>query len=647
MKEILLSLSRGSLNVEIPLDFQPLINNLIRLKAVKKTSDGYKLNPKYKIGTIDISQSGTGFLKPFSDDSKKDLLIESNNLLGANRGDIVLAKRVFSKRQTRAKAKVILVLERKNNFSIVYTKMQQGKIVGINISTALSLPISVSQKSLRQLPQGSVLKIDNETSNIVEVLGVLDDPKVDEKISLNLYEKEEFFSKESELEAKSQGDFVDASLYPKRVDLTDLPFCTIDPIDAKDFDDAIYFDKENYILYVAIADVSEYVYEMGHIDKEAKKRGFSIYFPHKSIPMLPRSLSENICSLKPNVDRLAFVFKITLEPKSLKPKKEELMEGIINSKKRYNYDQIDLFLQKKVKEMTETDKQIMEYLLPLFELTKELRKARLQNGFEFRSSEIRMQLDSEQNLISTRVEKETPSHGLIEDCMLLANKAASKRLTRGIFRTHDDPTYDKLQELLDNLAEIGIEVDFITNIPKMIREIQEKADTLDIREEVDKLIIRSQKKAKYESENRGHFGLGFKSYTHFTSPIRRYSDLVLHRLLKADMNHDKKRFNFLLANIDKICEQVSLLERESDKVAWDYMDRKYARWAEQHKGEDFEAIVTSVDRTVIAKLDEEIKGARLFLLDTDLELFERVLVKIVEADIPSAKIYAKVVKRDV
>jgi len=647
LKEILLSLSNGSLKEEIPLDFQPLINNLIRLKAVKKTSDGYKLNPKYKIGTIDISQSGTGFLKLFSDDFKKDLLIESNNLLGANRGDIVLVKRIFSKKQTRAKAKVIFVLDRKNNFSIVYTKMQQGKIVGINISTTLSLPISVSQKSLRQLPLGTVLKIDNETNSIVEVLGVLDDPKVDEKISLNLYEKEEFFSKESELEAKSHGGFVDASLYSDRVDLTHLPFCTIDPIDAKDFDDAIYFDKENYILYVAIADVSEYVYEMGYIDKEARNRGFSIYLPHKSIPMLPRSLSENICSLKPNVDRLAFTFKITLEPKSLKPKKEELIKSIINSKKRYNYDQIDLFLQKKVKEMTKVDKQIMEYLLPLFEVTKELRKARLQSGFEFRSSEIRIQLDSNQNLISTRVEKETPSHGLIEDCMLLANKAASKRLTRGIFRTHDDPTYDKLQALLDNLAEIGIEVDFITDIPKMIRDIQEKANEMDIREEVDKLIIRSQKKAKYESENRGHFGLGFKSYTHFTSPIRRYSDLVLHRLLKANMNNDKKRFNFLLENIDKICEQVSLLERESDKVAWDYMDRKYARWAALHVGEDFEAIITDVDRSIIAKLDDEIKGARLFLLDSNLELFERVLVKIVEADIPSAKIYAKVVRRDV
>ena len=647
MKEFLLGLSEGSFQKDISQDLQPLINKLIRLKAIKKLSNGYKLNPKYKIGTVDIAQSGTGFLKVLGDDYKKDLLIESGNLLGANRGDIVVARRIFSKSQTRAKAKVVFVIERKNNFSIVYTKMQQGKIVGISISTTLPTIMASSQKSLKQLPINTVLKIDNETNNIVEVLGVLDDPKVDEKISLNLYEKEEFFSKESEIEAKSHGDWVDKSLYTDRVDLTHLPFCTIDPIDAKDFDDAIYFDKENYILYVAIADVSEYVYEMGHIDKEAKKRGFSIYLPHKSIPMLPRSLSENICSLKPNVDRLAYTFKITLDKNSLEVKKEELLNTIINSKKRYNYDHIDLFLQNKLDDIDETDKKILDYLLPLFEITLNLRKTRLRTGFEFRSTEIRMQLDSNQNLISTREEKETPSHGLIEDCMLLANKAASKRITKGIFRTHDDPSFDKLQELLDNLISIGIEVDFVTDIPKMIRNIQKKADNLDIREEVDKLIIRSQKKAKYESQNKGHFGLGFKSYTHFTSPIRRYSDLVLHRLLKADMNHNKKRFNFLLENIDNICEQISSLERESDKVAWDYMDRKYARWAALHVGEDFEAIVTGVNKSVIAKLDDKIKGARLFLLDENLELFEKVLVRIVEADIPTSKIYAKVIKRDV
>ncbi len=647
MKEFLQHLAKDSLEGGIKLEFQPLINTLIRLKALKKLCGTYRLNPKYKIGTIDIAQSGTGFLEVMGDERDKDLLIESANLMGANRGDIVLAKRVFTKTKSRAKAKVLLVLERENNFSVVYTKIQHNRVVGINISTTLSLDITASQKSLKQLPLGTVLKIDNETNNIVEILGTLDDPKVDEKISLALYDKTEEFSKESKIEAKAHGDWVDKSLYGDRTDLTKLPFCTIDPIDAKDFDDAIYFDKENYILYVAIADVSEYVYELGHIDKEAKSRGFSIYFPHKSIPMLPRSLSENICSLKPNVDRLAFVFKITLDKKTLLPSKEELLDGIINSKKRYSYDQIDLFLEGKTDNIDEADKEILKFLLPLFELTKKLRQSRLKSGFEFRSSEIQMQLDKNQNLISTRVESETPSHGLIEDCMLLANKAASKRIKRGIFRTHDDPTYEKLQDLLDNLSLIGIEVDFITDIPKMIREIQAKADKLEIREEVDKLIIRSQKKAKYESLNRGHFGLGFESYTHFTSPIRRYSDLTLHRLLKADKKGDKKRFNFLLENIDKICEDISSLERESDRVAWDYMDRKYARWAALHVGEDFEAIVTGNQKSVIAKLDDEIKGARLFLLDENLELFQRVLVKIIEADIPTSKIYAKVVKKDV
>ena len=647
MKSFLLTLSKGVKAEDIPLDFQPVINNLIRLKALKKTDNSYELNPKYRIGKIDIATSGTGFLDTFDDKNSKDLLIESRNLMDANSGDIVIAKRIFSKNQTRAKAKVIMTLLRAHNFSVVYTKFQHNRVVGINISTSLVSNITASQKSLKKLPLGTVLKIDSKTSNIIEVLGVLDDSKVDEKISLALFEKEENFTQKSELEAKSHGKYVDKSLYPNREDLTHLPFCTIDPIDAKDFDDAVYFDKENYILYVAIADVSEYVYEMGHIDKEAKKRGFSIYFPHKSIPMLPRSLSENICSLKPNVDRLSFVFKITLNQKTLKVEKEELIDAVINSKKRYNYDQIDIFLQNALKNADEVDKVILKSLLPLFSVTQKLRELRLKNGFEFNSTEIRMVLDENQNLISTRVEKETPSHRLIEECMLLANKAASKRIKRGIFRTHEDPSFDKLQNLLDNLTLVGIDVDFSTDIPKMIRQIQQKAELLGIREDVDKLIIRSQKKAKYEAENRGHFGLGFNSYTHFTSPIRRYSDLLLHRLLKANMKNDKKRFNFLLKDIDATCEQISLLERESDKVAWDYMDRKFARWADLHVGDDFRAIVTSVGKNTIAKLDDELQGARLFVLDENLELFEKILVKIVESDILSGKIYVKAVKRDV
>ncbi|MDX1808052.1 MAG: ribonuclease R [Sulfurospirillaceae bacterium] len=646
MKEFILKLCTEVNATEITQEFQPLINNLIKIKALEKHKNTYKLNNKFKIGTIDIATSGTGFLSILGEDNR-DLLIESKDLFGASKGDIVVVKQLHSKKRSRVKAKVVLILQRAHNTSIVYTKSHNNRIMGINISTDLVCDISASQKSLKQLPINTVLKIDNATNNIIEILGVLDDPKVDEKIALGIYEKDEFFTKESETEALSHGVVVEKSLYPDRVDLTHLPFCTIDPIDAKDFDDSIYFDIENYILYVAIADVSEYVFEMGSIDKEAKKRGFSIYFPHKSIPMLPRTLSENICSLKPNVDRLAYTFKITLDKNTLEPLKEELLDTVINSKKRYNYDQIDVFLQKDFSNIDEVDQEILKFLMPLSEITKRLRENRLKEGFDFSSSEIRMTLDEEQNLISTTEEIETPSHQLIEDCMLLANKAASKKIAYGIFRTHDDPSYDKLQSLLDDLAMIGIDVDFSTDIPKMIKIIQEKALNLDIRKEVDKLIIRSQKKAKYEPENRGHFGLGFKSYTHFTSPIRRYSDLLLHRLLKANMHEDKKRFNYLLKDVGALCDKISELERESAKVAWDFMDRKFARWAMLHIGESFKAVVTNAERTMIAKLDDDIKGARLFLLDNNVQLFQKIVVKIVEADIASARIYAKVVESDV
>jgi ribonuclease R len=274
---------------------------------------------------------------------------------------------------------------------------------------------------------------------------------------------------------------------------------------------------------------------------------------------------------------------------------------------------------------------------------KKVRKKRLENSFEFRSSDIRMLVDKEQNLLSTRLEKETASHSLIEDCMLLANKAAAKKLKYGIFRTHGEPTMSKIEKLLEDLAFVGIHERFTPDIPLLIKHLQSKADEIEIREEVDKLIIRAQQKAVYKPENKGHFGLGFDSYTHFTSPIRRYSDLTLHRLLKADLKRDKKRKEFLLKDIDSLCESISMLERESDKVAWDYMDRKFARWADERIGENVQAIVTDVDKNPIAKLDDEIVGARIFLLDDDAELFERVTVKLVEANIATARIYGKIV----
>lgn len=645
MDSILLSLSQEGLSrEEIPPELQSLIQDLVRHKFLSYKKNTYILDAKYRFGKIDISFNGTGFVQTLTNKELKDLLVEPRDVRGAMRGDIVVVRRLHTK-NSRPKARVVYIVKRAFNTSIVYTKKVTNRVVGINIKTALTHEIAASQKSLKQLPENTVFKINNETNSIEEVLGVLNDPAIDEKISLELFEKNENFSKEAELEAKSHGDFVDKSFYPQRVDLTHLPFCTIDPVDAKDFDDAIYFDKESAILYVAIADVSEYLFDLGPTDKEAKKRGFSIYFPHKSIPMLPRSLSENICSLKPDVDRLAFTFKITLDTNTFEPVKEELLDTLIHSKRRYTYDEIDEFLEGNFENKKEIDDTILEFLLPLNEFMKKVRKKRLESSFEFSSNEVRMRVDEAQELQETCIEKQTASHSLIEDCMLLANKAASKRLNYGVFRTHGDPSYEKIEKLLDDLALVGINVQFSPDIPQLIKDIQNKADIADIREEVDRLIIRSQKKAVYEPENKGHFGLGFDSYTHFTSPIRRYSDLTLHRLLKADLNNDKKRKEFLLKNIDTLCEQISNLERESDKVAWDYMDRKYARWANEHIGENYQAIITDIAKTPVAKLDDKVFGARIFLLDEDVELFQKVIIKLVESDIATTKIFAKIVKR--
>jgi ribonuclease R len=319
------------------------------------------------------------------------------------------------------------------------------------------------------------------------------------------------------------------------------------------------------------------------------------------------------------------------------------MDTVIHSKRRYNYDEIDKFLEGDYSKANEIDKEILKYLLPLNELTKKLKEKRLKDSFNFRSSDIRMTVDENQNLISTRIEEETASHSLIEDCMLLANKAAAKRLDYGIFRTHGDPSFEKIEKLLNDLAMVGINVKFRPELPLLIKDIQIKADEIDIREEVDKLIIRSQQKAIYEPVNSGHFGLGFEKYTHFTSPIRRYSDLTLHRLLKADLRKNKKRKEYLLRDIESLCEDISNLERETAKVAWDYMDRKWARWANEHNGEDVKAIVVDITKSPVAKLDDEIEGARIFLLDEEADLFEKIMVKLVEADIATARIYGKIV----
>jgi len=638
MIQFITQLTKGIYKKDIPKTYRDLVDYLIKIKALKGKKT-LKLSKDYVIGKIDINSKGVGFITPHT--GKKDLLIEPYDLNGAKKGDLVIAKRVFSK-NSRPKAKVIILLKKAFDTIVAYLSFENNKAIIKNIKTEEKIETKIKQKQLKKLPNHTVFKLDAYTYEIEEVLGVLDDPKVDEKISLALYNRYEEFPKQAIKEAQSFGNYVDKTLYA-REDLTHLDFCTIDPETAKDHDDAIYFDTNTKTLYVAIADVSEYVYLNGAIDKEAQKRGFSIYFPHKSIPMLPRELSENICSLKENEDRLALIFKITFDEK-LNVIKEELLEGIINSKRKYSYDTIDKFLVGNGKK-DEIDKRILKWLLPLYEITKHLKHERLQKGLEFFTDEIQMTLDENGELKKVKIETETPSHSLIEDCMLLANKAAAKMIDFGIFRVHTEPKKKDLKELIDNLIPFGIDVKIEDDITKTIKNIQKQAKNLGLEKYIDKMIIKTQQQAKYEAYNSGHFALGFEKYTHFTSPIRRYSDLTLHRLLKSILHNNKKFKEFILRNIESLVVKISELEREAMKIEWDFYDRKFARWAQKRVGEIVKAIIIDTKEPPIAKIEDEIVGARIFLKRQKVDLFQKVNIKIISANIATTKIKGEIVEK--
>ena len=647
MSPFAIQLINGCLLSDIEQEDQNSFQSLQQLGALEELDGLWKLRSIYRVGRLYIGKDGKGYVEAEFKE-QRDLLIEPDDLWGAKHGDVVVAKRIIARRG-RASGKVQLVIEKAHLFTIAYTHRDESdNFLILNIRTGEPTHAVMEGMDLKAFKLGTVLKVDVDDDKVLEVLGTLDDPKVDEKISLALYEREDEFPPECVTDALDVELEVTKEEHPDRVDLTHLDFCTIDPVTAKDFDDAIYFDLEAYTLYVAIADVSHYVPFFTNIDKEAKKRGFTTYLPHKSFPMLPRELSENICSLKPQVDRLAFVAKIELDRSTLKPLKEEFFEAIIHSKHRFNYDTVDGILENTIEGLTGTVAEILTWLLPLQKITVKLRNERLKHGFDFRSEETKLSIDAEHLLVDTQIETGTPSHSLIEECMLLANQAAAKRFTGegdSIFRIHEPPQLAKIEALLSELAAIGLYVEEYEDSPSLIRAIQKEAEKMNLSSEVDAMVIKSLRRASYAAQNVGHFGLGFSHYSHFTSPIRRYSDLILHRLIKTQLRDEEEEASYLLRNIEPLCAKVSELEREATKAEWDFRDRKFARWAAQHKDELFDAEIVEAGESAKAVLLGDIKGVTVHLKGDDVMLFDRVRVKINEANIAQAIIMVELIEK--
>lgn len=631
MIQLFKQLDKGVDKTSLSSNLQEIITKLEYFKALNQNPDIYRLKSSFHIGKLDINSRGIGFCEIISSKKQKDLLIEERDLHGANKGDIVLVTRSYAKSR-RAKAKVIAVLKTKFNVFVAYITRDKRKIVVKNIKSDQILNVKASKKSLSQLPQGTILKIDAKTLKIMEVIGVITDPLIDEKISLCLYNKDVIFNETSISEAEAYGRSVDKAQYPNRVDLTHLPFCTIDPVSAKDFDDAIYYDHKTSTLFVAIADVSFYVNKFTSLDNDALKRGFSTYFPHKSFPMLPPNLSENICSLKPNVNRLAFVCEIKLNKTTEEVLEYKFYEAIIFSHNRFTYEQIDIALQSN--QIEENAKFIYEWR----KTSSKIRINRLKNGLEFDTGELIMSLDKNTNLIKCTEEFSSTSHEIIEEAMLLANKCAANKIDTGIYRTHPSPTRTSLKELKESLTLMGIEVAEEENIYTFFKNIQDIKQNIIPKNELNKMLIKTQQKATYEVEQSPHFGLGFDEYTHFTSPIRRYSDLIVHRLIKEN---EQKKLNYILKDIDEVVSSLNSKERDSTKIEWDFKDRKYARYLNEHEDETFEAIVIDTVRGGTAKIiSGEALGARIFLDNIEEhDIYCDIQIEITGINIYNGKIY--------
>jgi ribonuclease R len=378
-----------------------------------------------------------------------------------------------------------------------------------------------------------------------------------------------------------------------RKDLRKLPFATIDGEDAKDFDDAVYCIKNNngYKLYVAIADVSFYVEPGSKLDKEAKKRGTSIYFPETVIPMLPENLSNGICSLKPNEDRCSMICEMSIGLDG-KRKKYKFYSGLINSKARLTYNQVEKHLKKSssIKQVAVRDS--IKYLKNLTNLRLKLRNQR--RALEINPKEAILELNKNKEVKNIVIKKSLFAHRLVEESMLLANESAAEfmhdRLNLGVYRIHEDPDPSKLEVLKKYFnipAQTAKKLLPLEIINYCLQQAHEKNNDMG-----QILVLQTLARAEYSTNNLGHFGLQLKQYSHFTSPIRRYPDLLVHRLINSSLAHKKPgtRQN----ELQDECENSSKLERRAEKASRQVEQVLICSYLKTKIGSTMDGVITGV-----------------------------------------------------
>ncbi len=559
-------------------------------------------------GRVSAHPDGFGFVIP--DAGGDDLYLSPRQMRQVFNGDRVLAAVTGVDRRGRKEGGIVEIVERAHTQVVGRLLIESGIAMVVPDDPRLTQDVLIPLERVGKATPGQIVvaRIDKPPSfergpvgEIVAVLGQADEPGIATDIAIFSHQLRVDFPDEAVAEAEAYGERINPEIAARRQDLRDLPLITIDGADARDFDDAVFAEQrgDGFRLIVAIADVAEYVQPGRPLDLEAEQRGTSVYFPDRVIPMLPEALSNGLCSLNPEVDRLCMVCDMKLDDRG-KVKSSRFYEAVMRSHARMTYDQVQRMINSGDAELNERFAHVRGNLDQLFAVYRALARRRERRGaLDFDSQAVYFQFDADGRVADIRLSTRHDAHRLIEECMIAANVEAARYVGEQLpmlYRVHEPPQSDKLEALEEFLRVQGLSVRWKDEPdPAQYAAIQKQVADLPVRRLVDAVLLRSLSLAVYQPENRGHFGLALAQYAHFTSPIRRYPDLLLHRAIKhLCRKRKRKEFAYGAERMSDLGRHCSWAERRAEEAARDVDERLKAQFMQRHIGDIFNGIVTGV-----------------------------------------------------
>jgi len=555
-------------------------------------------------GVVQGHADGFGFLIP--DDSSADLYLSAKEMHKALHGDKVLVREIGVDRRGRREATIVEVLEYANTTLVGRLHIDHGILSVSAENKRISQDILISREHSLKAKSGQVVMVEiiqqpskyaQPIGRIVEILGDYTAPGMEIEIALRKHDLPHVFSDEIEDMATRFPKRVLKKESKGRVDLCALPLVTIDGETARDFDDAVFCQQEGkgYRLYVAIADVSHYVKPQDAIDREALNRGNSVYFPRRVIPMLPEVLSNELCSLNPDKQRLCMVCEIEFRANGAVVD-YDFYPAVMSSHARLTYTQVAAMLAHPKGTEAKQFAELLPHLKLLHKLFKALLKARIKRGaIEFETVETQMYFNDQGKIERIEPVQRNEAHRLIEECMLAANVCAADFLQKqgqtALYRIHEDPAPEKIEALRQFLKEFGISLGgkskpTAKDYAHTLQQINDRPDA----QLLQTVMLRSLQQAIYSPEITGHFGLAYDAYTHFTSPIRRYPDLLVHRAIKAVLDGE----SYEPGDWQELGKHCSMTERRADEATRDVESWLKCFYMQDKIGESFDGVISSV-----------------------------------------------------